>query len=140
MGHNKAILILLGMVVIASSFTALFILIPYSSPVLETKIINIDLIVGSNVGFNMAKDALHLGKTSPGGSASRVANITHSYPSEVQVTLQVEGNLSQWVSFSENDIALAPAQIRPIRIQANVPLTAPYGNYSGMVTITFTKP
>ena len=107
--------------------------------VLEIQTLTTDIIVGESIGFNADTDAVHFGKVLPGGTASRIINITHGYDHDVKITLSSEGNISQWIYYDPNVFTLPPSTMQSLKIMIQVPSSAELGYYAGNIYITIRK-
>ncbi|MFH1285999.1 MAG: hypothetical protein ABIH99_05455 [Candidatus Micrarchaeota archaeon] len=115
-------------------FSAIYIFLP-KERILETKSFSAYLEVSSVVGFNIGTDALYFGRTLPGGSSTRKIAVQNPLNTSVYVRLTSDGELANWITFSENEFELQANALRNVSITATAPQNAELGNYSGTVTI-----
>jgi len=108
-------------------------------PTYDVRDIGTDIYVGSVVGFNVGTDAVHLGEVTPGGRALRFINVTAG-PFQSMVSIEVTGNISRYITVSENDFVLNPYENRRITVYANIPKDAkPPLFFSGNIRLVFRK-
>lgn len=100
---------------------------------------SMDLKVSTIIGFYVGDDAVHFGYVPPGGGGMKEMNIdVGKY--KTLVSIDADGNISKWVTISDNDFIMEPNTNRTLRIFVNVPEDAPLEtDYSGNITIVLRK-
>ena len=137
MKRSKLILLLAALVLLAVSAT-LFI---YSRSITNTYSMYSEVIVkpGNSAGIALDRgDIIRFGVVQPGGSAERKFHIQSGEKRFVQIKLT--GNLSTYVTASDNNFVLIPNETKTVTLTAEVPENAPEGNYSGYVHVLFFHP
>ena len=95
--------------------------------------------VGDTLGVNTDKDALHFGRSYPGGEAVRGVNITNSYDFPVTVSIKVKGELAAWTRVSDNDFVLEPGEKVVLEYFVRSPGNAAHGNYTGTTVVVIRR-
>jgi len=103
----------------------------------NTENINVFINVGDYVGFNVDTDALYFGTLPPGNSANRNINIYHDMNFPKKVIITPYGEVSEWLTFSENNFWLQPEEYKQVNIKIAVPKNMELGNYTGNISINF---
>jgi len=100
-------------------------------PVYENKIpVYIRVVEPFNVMVNSRTDAFYFGGGPRGSILKLNFNITNSIEKDVFVVLSVEGRVSDWISFSENNFVLEPGETKNIIVIAEIPMDAELGYYN----------
>jgi len=104
--------------------------------VVEVTEIDMDLVVMDHPGINAASDALHLGGVPPGGgSGFRDFTFSNNFDFPMITTAYLEGNLTPWVTISQNDMITQPGEDSKMKFSAKPPADAEYGYYAAKVTL-----
>ncbi len=98
-----------------------------------------DIKVEDHFAFNTDVDAIHFGKVPPGNEGLRGFFVNNTYPFQVVANLEISGDITSWVSASENVIVLEPNSHHKINLTASVPLGTAYGLYEGTLAVTFRR-
>lgn len=104
--------------------------------VLEQEII---MEVGIPSAFNVETDRINFGRVKPDSFATRFLNISHhdAYPLEVVVI--AKGDISPYLSVSENFFILEPGQFKELKIRAMPKNDTVFGVYTGTLQVIFRK-
>ena len=96
-----------------------------------------EVVEGKRAGFNVDTTALWYGRMSPGMYSERFVDVKNPYDFPVTAKLYSSGMLGDYLSFAENNVDLAPGEVKPVTVR----LTAPQftGNLTGKVTIKISK-
>jgi len=105
----------------------------------DVKIIEMSLEVGNKILFNVDGDAIHFGGTTPGGSAKRTVHLAHEFRFPLEVIINLDGPLSEWVSVSDNRFILKEGEFKTVSVTAKVPEDAAFGKYHGKVRLVFKR-
>ncbi len=100
------------------------------------KTYDINFTIADRVGFDLDQESLNFGTATPGGLSHRTIEITSDRPLKVHIVVQ--GEVKNWVNFSENDFILDGK--KEIGFSIKAPAGTPFGNYAGKVTMFFIKP
>lgn len=103
----------------------------------DTHTLAMDLMVGEKVGFNLNNDSIHFGTTYKGGGSRRSIVVENTYSIPLKVSIELYGNISGFVSVSENDFVLLPGAREPVTFFAQTPPEVGYGNYTGTAKLGF---
>ena len=96
------------------------------------------LIVDDRVGFDVSPDAITFGMIPQGNSASRAINIISSdYEQKVQIL--VRGNISKFLTISENIVFVKANEDKKINFDVYIPTDTKFGEYSGEIKIKITE-
>ena len=93
----------------------------------------------NNMGFNLEPGVFNFGKVPQGASAKRNATVSHQYPSDIAVRIEIAGTVKDMVYVKDNYFILAPNATRQVEITASVPENKPLGNYSGTLRVYFER-
>jgi len=132
--NNILLLILVAIVCVGLTSIVL------GSSIVKYEEIYTDLLItsGGHAAFAIDKDNIRFGKMSPGDIAER--KFVVQTDERVLVNVKIKGNVSDFVSVSENNFLLYPEEVKTIRLKGSAPLGTPQGNYSGYIQIYFLKP
>ncbi len=134
----KAVILLIIGILLAAGITS----IVYSSyKILNYREFDIYLEVSgkNNIGLNVDPGVFNFGKIPQGAAAKRNATVSHHYPVDVIVKIDISGNAGDMVSASENYFILPPNITQQIEVIASVPEDRPLGNYSGKLKVYFLR-
>ncbi len=99
----------------------------------------IDLFVkvqnGSTGAFNTSTDALNFAKTYPSGNS--VKRIYMNSSKKAMVHIEADGNISGFISVSDNNFLIEPNEYKQIEVYLSVPSGTVEGDYSGKLKIYF---
>ena len=90
------------------------------------------------MGLNTDTDALRFGSLRSGGGSNRFVEISSEKPS--WVTVQLKGDLAQWVWVSNESFFLDKGEVDKVRFKLDVPGSAESGNYTGTAVFIFKEP
>jgi hypothetical protein len=96
------------------------------------------MVHNGNSGFNTDTWELSFGKNHPGGSGTKYFSITSK--ERAHVFIKVSGNMSEFLSFSDNNFIIQPGETKKIQTDLKIPQDAMLGNYSGKVQVYFFRP
>ncbi|MFH1506101.1 MAG: hypothetical protein ABIE94_03905 [archaeon] len=140
MKRTHAILLIILVVVVTAILTFMF--YPRQaagSDIIDTKEVAMDLTVGSDVGFNADRDAVHFGTLDNGGLGQRSINLTNNMNIPLVIELYISGNISDFISFSKNNIEVNPGEFKTVKVFASIPKNGIYGNYAGILRAVYRK-
>ncbi|MFH2020472.1 MAG: hypothetical protein ABIJ34_03600 [archaeon] len=105
----------------------------------EIIVVRMQYQITDKMGFNTDTDALYFGNGYPGTTTKRyiILNNSHEYP--VLISIRLEGDLTPFVSVSENNFVLQPADMHVITYYVKSPKETSYGNYTGLSTLIFKR-
>lgn len=107
--------------------------------VVNIKDIEMDIKVGNKIGIIVDNDKLWFGMTNPSGTSTRKMVVGNDYDYPLAISFTPLGEIKQWISVSENPAVLNIGETKEIGITATVPPDTPYGNYTGIMRVIFTK-
>jgi len=106
-------------------------------PIIRHQDMLMDVYVDASAGMNIDTDAIHFGKVPPGATSGRRMLVSGG-DQRTQVTFETSGQLSGWVSVSENNFILEPHQNKSVDINLAVPATAHAPDYlRGTLRMTY---
>lgn len=101
--------------------------------------IEMDAKVGDRIGIAVDSDKLIFGMMLPGGSGKREMFVGNEHDFPINVRFIPLGQLKDYTSISENPVLLQPGENKEIGISVQMPRDMPYGNYTGIMRVIFTK-
>ncbi|MDI6736995.1 MAG: hypothetical protein QME12_00580 [Nanoarchaeota archaeon] len=101
--------------------------------------IEMDAKVGDRIGIAVDSDKFIFGMMQPGGSAKREVFIGNEHDFPIIVRFAPIGQLKPYIYISENPALLQPGENKEINIAVTMPKDMPYGNYTGIMRVIFTK-
>jgi hypothetical protein len=107
--------------------------------VVDSKELKMYLTVSDYVGFNVDPSALFFGTTLKGGKASRDVIVTNDFNLALKVDIHAFGELTKWVYVSDNGFLLQPDENKTVKVSVAVPKDVNFGNYTGILKISFRK-
>lgn len=134
--NKKIILVLLAILFISS---AGFIFYNSSYNIAATKEAEMFIFVGENIGFDVNESYVHFGLVRPGGISEKTVNVSNFYEMPLKVYIRLTGDFSKWISIGENNFILQKDESRLVKLQANVPKGAEFGNYTGKILVIFRR-
>jgi hypothetical protein len=101
--------------------------------------LDMDVYIGNELGFNVDTDAVHFGVTQPGSVGMRPIKVTAGEFLSL-VSIEASGEMSGWITISENDFILQPYENRSVQVYLQVPEDAEMGGYfKGTLRVVFRK-
>jgi len=100
---------------------------------------NMYLTVDNYVGMNVDSSAIYFGTVPPEGSSSRKIFLEHKHNKPLLIQLKTKGDLSKFVSVSENNFILEPNINKTIVVSVYVPKDMKYGNYTGRLAVVYRR-
>ncbi|MEI6058707.1 MAG: hypothetical protein WCP89_02955 [archaeon] len=94
-----------------------------------------EVVVGENPGFDLNKTALTFGKIVPGNGASRGLIIKNNFERNVAVEITSSGEISAFLTASENNFILMPREIRNVSFSVFFPSGSEMKKYGGWIDI-----
>ncbi len=132
----KYIAIIIAVALVLSLATAFF----YEKTVIiKVQAIDTDIKVADHGGFNLDRDAMHFGLSTPGGSVERSIVFSNEFPFPVRVVIQTEGNISKWLYVSNPDFKIMPNSTETVKFSVYVPSDAAYGIYTGKIRAIYRR-
>jgi len=128
---RRIIIILLAMVIGIFGTLAVY----YGFYIIEIEDIPMDVSVGTKIGINSDKDALHFGTVLLGGTSQRKLFVANKNKFPVLFVIQVKGEFSDWITIKQNNFELAPYANTSVRFLAKAPEDVDFGTYNGTATI-----
>jgi hypothetical protein len=105
----------------------------FSSQPLEEKTLKTSLIVSNVSGFDLNNSALKFSKVKFGSPSQRKVSIANDYDIPINVFINVEGNISRFISYPRN-VSFDINQIKNINLVASIPENLTLGEvYNGKV-------
>ncbi len=101
--------------------------------------IEMDAKVGDRIGIAVDSDRLIFGMMQPGGSGKREVFIGNEHDFSINVQFIPIGQLKEYTSIAENPVILQPGENKAVGIAVTMPKDMPYGNYTGIMRVVFTK-
>ena len=101
--------------------------------------LDIKVEVGDGVGLDVSNDYVGFGIVSNGNSAARDIILSHSYDKNLMIKMHVEGELRDWIVFSENDFVLEPGVEKKVGVSLFVPKEASKGKYESELIVVYKK-
>jgi hypothetical protein len=92
------------------------------------------------IGFDIDKENLNFGLMQAGGSGQRFIDIANTYDQEAKVRLSAYGNMSKFISFSDNNFVLRKNENQTIAITFRTDNTTTTGVYTGEIDLTVVRP
>jgi hypothetical protein len=102
----------------------------------ETRM-DIKVINESIAGVNVDTDAIHFGKVQKGGESMRILTLINNDDKPHFIILKSFGNISSFISVSENNFVLQPHAFKNITVVARPPIDAKEGYYEGVLQAIF---
>jgi len=120
-------------------FLSLFLLINlfnyYNNNIIEKKEIYTEVEIGDKVGVAINGSALIFGRIKPNGISTKEINLVNNYDNDVLVEIVKEGNISDFISVSENNFVLKKMESKNVSFIAISDKDPEYGKYSGYVYV-----
>lgn len=98
----------------------------------------IDMVVKVENGsssFNTSTEALNFARIYPGGDVTKRIDITAK--KDAVVRLSAQGSIAPFITFSDNDVALAAGEYKQIEVRLSVPSETAEGYYDGKLKVVF---
>lgn len=106
---------------------------------IEKRSLYTSFVIADKIGFDLNKTALTFGQINKGGGANRGINISNDNPYDVKVIIKVEGEISEYISVSDNEFYLEPGEIKKLDFYVSVPEEIEKGKYDGSINIIFKR-
>lgn len=106
------------------------------SQIHETRM-DIRVVSENVVGVTTDTDALHFGKTPPGGGASRIIILENKDQKPYFIQIKIFGNITQFITVSDNNFSIEPRTAKNVTVTATVPENANPGYYDGVLQAIF---
>ena len=107
--------------------------------ILEKKEIYAQVIISDRYGIDVNGSALMFGMIPPGNSASREIILKNDYNKDVKLKIYIKGNLSDFMSVSENNFLLKEGENKTIIFSVYPRGDISEGVYIGFVELVFSK-
>lgn len=91
------------------------------------------------LGIAVDSEKLNFGSILPGGSSAKKIIIGNEHDFPISVSFTPLGEIKEHVKVSENPSYLLPGETKEISIVAAAPKDMPYGNYTGIMRVVFTR-
>lgn len=101
--------------------------------------IEMDAKVGDRIGIAVDSDKLIFGMMMPGGAGKRELFIGNEHDFPISVYFTPIGQLKKYTNLPENPVLLQPGENKEVSVSVNFPEDMPYGNYTGIMRVVFTK-
>jgi hypothetical protein len=128
----------LSLAVVFIFSAGLYMILNYSN-YYAVDIINFEIIVDHDVGFNLDKDALYFGAVIPPGKARRNITIENSFQRIAHIRIVPNGDIRHWIVPANDSFYLDSGESQNLEIVAHVPADASFGNYSGTISVYYEK-
>lgn len=137
MNRINAILVLL---IVAFTTMGLVLLLYNTFTTIGIQDIEMNLQVKKGtIGIAVDAEKLTFGSIMPGGSATKKMRIGNDHDFPIAVSFTPLGEIKKYISVSENPALLDIGETKEIFVVAEVPSDMPYGNYTGIMRVIFTK-
>lgn len=103
------------------------------------KDINMEIKVSDKIGIAVESEKLMFGGVFPGGNAAKKVVLGNEHKFPITVSFIPLGEIKEYITVSENPVLLAIGETKEISVVASVPSGTPYGNYTGIMRVVFTK-
>jgi len=128
---NKTLWILFVVAIVL--FSTYMFLLMYR--VADVQTVDVDIEVGDIIGFNIDYDILNLGMVKPGDGAIRDILIDNDRDRKYRFNVEARGEVKDWITINKEDFYLDSGEKTRVRITANVPRDAEFGEYYGEIVI-----
>ena len=137
MEQKKVIIVLALVFIIGASLAA----ISYSFWAVEgIRAYNMSIIVDDHIGFDTDNTTLSFGMVVPGAASSiRYIHLKNSNDHPVTAEFRCSGEMAEWVSLHGKERVLAPQEEAKVPVMAAAPKNTGFGNYTGLMRITFKR-
>ena len=98
-----------------------------------------EMKVSDHVGLNINSSAIYFGKVTKGTTAERRVNFTNNYKFPVKVEINTGGNISEFVSVSENQFIIYPGEEKNIIYYAKPHEDTPMVTYTGITRVVYKR-
>jgi len=133
-------IMLLSLIVVLVSLTVVVGYVGYNRYyMVDTLSKDLHLEVGDKIGVNLDTDKIYFGKTHPGGMAKRHLNISNNYGFSVRTNINVEGEITDFISVSENNFIIEPHSSKEITYYAETTEDTEKGTYEGKTIVVFKR-
>jgi len=85
------------------------------------KLIDMKIIVGKNIGFDVTPEYLNFGKVIAGSGSTRTLIISNEYNYNVTANIFIFGKIKEYTQISENYIVVEPKETKSISIRVEIP-------------------
>jgi hypothetical protein len=87
------------------------------------------------------ENTLYFGYGYPGSAGDRTMDVymTNNFNHPVEVSVKITGNISDYVSVSDNGFILLPGEKKMLSYKANIPSSIKKGTYTGETRVVFTR-
>ena len=129
-------------IVALSAFLVLILLVYWlleMTQIYDVKELEMEVYVDRIVGVNVDTDKIYFGTVAPGGSSTRAVTMTAG-PYRSLVTIQYTGDISEWVSVSDNNFVVEANQSMRVDVQVKIPENTDVPGYrKGVLRIVFRR-
>jgi hypothetical protein len=129
MGKRNKFFIISGLVVLV------FVIIIFTNPVLDKKIIPANFYLTENPGFDHAEGELRFGGIPINQSGSRKLEIYNSFDSQIKISIESSGEITPHLIVSENDFYLKQNESKDVSFTVYTTGLKEYREYSGEIII-----
>ncbi len=105
----------------------------------EIRVLRMQLEVADKIGVNVDDDAIYFGKVYPGNTARRIIEISNNYADPLIVSITIKGDISPFVSVSQNEFILEPGEDKVVTYYASTTKETPKLNYTGETRVFFKR-
>ena len=105
----------------------------------KIKVLKLQLEVADKVGVNVDDDAIYFGKVYPGNTARRIIELSNNYEDPLKVSITIKGEISPFVSVSQNEFILEPGEDKVVTYYASTTKETPKLNYTGETRVFFKR-
>jgi hypothetical protein len=135
---GKLLIMLLALVIVSCIATYLW----YSYYQIHETVelgMDVEVVKGNMLGFNVANDSIHFGDVPPDGSGKRTVLVNNDGNEPFTINIKSYGNISEWITVSDNDFVLGPMETKEIEVNCFVPMDAETGYYTGKLKIIYLR-
>jgi len=101
----------------------------------EVKEVDMLLKVSDVVGLNTDSDAIKFGIVPPAGIGTRTFILKNDYEIPLKTYIEISGDIKPFIRLEDNYFWLNPGEQKEIKIYADVPKDAEFGEYKGKMRV-----
>ncbi len=133
---NKFLVVILITIFVSASFTFLFYSFYYIQDIKE---LDMKMKVGDYIGIDVNSSVISFGTVRKGTFSNRPVTLENKEEIPLKVQIKKSGEMAAWVSISDNNFILKPAEKKNLTFTATRPIDAINGAYKGKVKLIFTR-
>lgn len=114
-------------------------LMVYNTIIVDVKVLDISFKVDDVIGINVSNKSLNFGRSPPETAMKRYINLTNNYNFPVEIKIKLSGDISEYVSVSDNDFELSPGDKKEITYLLRLPKDIEYRYFTGKSRVIFKR-